>query len=225
MSEEVKNVSIDPLSTAASDQLAAETSSSKLPMDQHTSQIIGGEGTKEETLNVLESMDSSDAKEAMEALDTMSEDGFFAKYGRGEETPDEKKNDSSEDLGLLANTKNVQGESKKPDTPFSNPQLTPQGLEKQEENGLEVSRAPSSAPSLSSCLGTESLIASGCVYTILEQFFRPTLQNADTGEMRRENVADVLLVIAKQLTRIADAMDAKPATPSVDEGSTVRSNS
>ena len=214
MSESVKNVSIDPLSTAASDQLAAETSSSKLPMDQHTSQIIGGEGTKEETLNVLESMDSSDAKEAMEALDTMSEDGFFAKYGRGgEETPDEKK--TSEDLGLLANTKIVQDESIKPDTPFSN-QLTPQ-----EENGLEVSRAPSSAPSLSSCLGTESLIASGCVYTILEQFFRPTLQNADTGEMRRENVADVLLVIAKQLTRIADAMDAKPATPSVDEGSTV----
>jgi hypothetical protein len=59
---------------------------------------------------------------------------------------------------------------------------------------------------LSSCLGTESLIASGCVYTILEQFFRPTTRVSDSGETRRANITDTLVEIADHLKTIVSIM-------------------
>lgn len=191
MSDAVKTVSFDPLSTASSDLLAS-----------------GGdmEGGAEEAL------------EALDVMESMSEDGFF---GRGEGVsntssppatapamPAEKESKlSTEERNLSSEQENTASI----DPIVSNIIVEDKPvIEQALTNGdqmKEMKEDDAESVALSSCLGTESLIASGCAFTILEQFFRPTRKTQGGVDDGRANITDTLKEIADHLAKISVSLD------------------
>lgn len=190
MSDAVKTVSFDPLSTASSDLLAS-----------------GGdmEGGAEEAL------------EALDVMESMSEDGFF---GRGEGVsktssppatapamPEKESKLSTDERNLLSDQKSIASIDQivsniiVEDKPVIEQALTngDQMKEMKEDDAESIA--------LSSCLGTESLIASGCAFTILEQFFRPTRKTQGGVDDGRANITDTLKEIADHLAKISVSLD------------------
>lgn len=181
MSDAVKTVSFDPLSTASSDLLAS-----------------GGdmEGGAEEAL------------EALDVMESMSEDGFF---GRGEgvsktsshpaTAESEKERNLSSDQESIASIDQIVSNIIVEDKPVIEQALTngDQMKEMKEDDAESIA--------LSSCLGTESLIASGCAFTILEQFFRPTRKTQGGVDDGRANITDTLKEIADHLAKISVSLD------------------
>jgi hypothetical protein len=206
----VKTVSFDPSSTAASDLLAS--------------------GGSEEALDALDALDVLDtmSEDGFFGKGSSSTKKESAKKGddhRTEEDPDTKEKDMELDL-LLKNTqtspppldlRSSSGRASLREAPQSSTspstEIVPTPPSTQDANPPPSEEDPkeddaiSLAPSLSTCLGTESLIASGCVFTILEQFFRPTKKVEGTTDDTRSNITDTLKDIAGHLEKISLSLE------------------
>ena len=191
----VKTVNVDPTSTAASDLLASGGGSDEALDALNALNASNVSNVSKASNASSEDLAALDALDALEVMDTMSDDGFF---GKGDD-----------------------GLPPSPNTPATPPpplDLDPDAAAAthhhlpDDSHPLEISRSPS----LSTCLGTESLIASGCVFTIFEQFFRPTKRvPGGADDDNRSNITDTLKDIAGHLEKISLSLEkiASASTP------------
>lgn len=194
-SQNIKTFNLDPKSTAASDLLArSESGASSLEISDGL--LDGGDSGSERMMD-----------EALEVLGAMEEGGggFDLKSSEGGGTSDD---------GALPNALPVNGDhnakNNGPNASDMVPVNAPDGNagNKSANDSESDEEDKASRCSSSSTMSTATLIANGCMFTILEQFFTAVAKDDkdSNSSVKKLNVASQMSRIAVALEKIAEVL-------------------